>query len=386
MTDRTGRFELCPYCTGTQVILHGRYQIGKRVGEGSFSTVYLARDLFGLPEAPPVALKIFHEQHADVGLAELRCLKDARRTDRSNAFGTLKGFGGFRHARKHIVAVTEALMGTDLFEKLTSPTTESISGPVATCPSHISQLVHSLGLALYAFHEQLHRIHADIKPENLLLHRATRRFKLIDYGSSVPLSSLGAYFCEFELGSFLYRAPEVLVGVPFDTGVDVWAAGCLVFEACAKRPFCASLERHEYLVAMEDVVGPLPDAFAKGRFYHDSIPVLSAFEQQDPRFWTNWRSSNLVQLIGIKDHQFLNLLSQMLDPDPATRITSRDLLAHPFLAPYVPFKPPSPAAEDRENKRPRSNSADARISALVHKMTPLQTCDEPVSHRKKKRT
>lgn len=65
---RRGMFDLCQFCTSTQVILHGRYQIVKQVGEGNFSVVYLAQDLFA-PTSSAVALKIFHQQYEQIALA-----------------------------------------------------------------------------------------------------------------------------------------------------------------------------------------------------------------------------------------------------------------------------------------------------------------------------
>lgn len=64
---RKGMFDLCQFCTSTQVILHGRYQIVKQVGEGNFSVVYLAQDLLA-PTSAAVALKIFHQQYEEIGL------------------------------------------------------------------------------------------------------------------------------------------------------------------------------------------------------------------------------------------------------------------------------------------------------------------------------
>lgn len=62
-----GHFELCSFCSDVQIILLERFQIVKKVGEGNFSTVFLAKDLW-LPELS-VALKVFHSQYQDIGLA-----------------------------------------------------------------------------------------------------------------------------------------------------------------------------------------------------------------------------------------------------------------------------------------------------------------------------
>lgn len=67
--DTHGRLEFCQFCTGIPVLLYGgRYRVVKGVGQGAFSTVWLAQDLY-TPDLAPVALKIFHEQYHDIGLA-----------------------------------------------------------------------------------------------------------------------------------------------------------------------------------------------------------------------------------------------------------------------------------------------------------------------------
>lgn len=63
-----GFFELCPFCSSCQTILFERYKVVKRVGQGNFSSVFLAQDLY-IPSRSPVAVKIFHQQYADIGLA-----------------------------------------------------------------------------------------------------------------------------------------------------------------------------------------------------------------------------------------------------------------------------------------------------------------------------
>lgn len=67
--DGLGRMEFCQFCTGIPVLLYGgRYRVVKGVGQGAFSTVWLAQDLYA-SDLAPVALKIFHEQYHDIGLA-----------------------------------------------------------------------------------------------------------------------------------------------------------------------------------------------------------------------------------------------------------------------------------------------------------------------------
>lgn len=313
-------------------------------------------------------------------------MKEARSSDRHGAFGSLKFFHALRHNRKHVVIVTESLMATDLFERATTPATAQINNASAQCPLYIAQLIYNLALNLYLFHENLQRIHGDIKPENVLLSRTDRRFKLIDYGSSVPFDSLKHYEEDYEVVSWLYRAPELLVGVPFGAVVDIWALGSVIFEACAKRPLSASLDRAERIQELSDLLGPYPDSYLRGKMISPDfeIPSISAFDEQDHAWWRRWRAANFIPYVGYKDAQFLDLLSGMLDPDMNTRLSILEILKHPFLAAFVPFKPTVTAEKmvETENQKPsvekntikaqRKSAVDAEIETVLLNMTPLK--------------
>lgn len=308
---------------------------------------------------------------------ELGTLKQARRQDKDGAFGILKYLTAFKHDRCHAVIVTEALMATDLFERPTTPTTDQLISSSSCCPAHIRQLVYDLTLTLFLFHEKLKRLHGDIKPENILFSKTTRRFKLIDFGGSIPFNKLPDYYESFEAFSYLYRPPEILVGIPFTEAADVWALGAVIFEACTKAPLSSALDPVERLSDFADILGPYPDLpFATRKFHQDAqIPMVSSFEDDRPEFWKHWRTSNLLSRIGIKDSCLASLLAGMLDPNQATRMTTREILKHSFLAPLMPFGPPPLPAAISETKAEDENkglAVDKNIEQLVAEMTPVK--------------
>lgn len=70
-------------------------------------------------------------------------------------------------------------------------------------------------------------IHADIKPDNILISYDHKKIKLCDFGTAfgVEECSLVDY-----LVSRYYRAPEVIIGYPYDTQLDVWSTACTLYE------------------------------------------------------------------------------------------------------------------------------------------------------------
>ena len=80
------------------------------------------------------------------------------------------------------------------------------------------QFLHGLGL-----------IHCDLKPENILVKSYSRcEVKVIDLGSSCFETD---HLCSY-VQSRSYRAPEVILRLPYDKKIDVWSLGCILAELC----------------------------------------------------------------------------------------------------------------------------------------------------------
>jgi serine/threonine-protein kinase PRP4 len=76
---------------------------------------------------------------------------------------------------------------------------------------------------------KLRIVHADIKPDNVLVTEDKRKVVLADFGSAADAED-----CEITpyLVSRYYRAPEVSLGHPYGCEIDVWAVGCTLYEMC----------------------------------------------------------------------------------------------------------------------------------------------------------
>ncbi|KAI5234599.1 Homeodomain-Interacting Protein Kinase 4 [Manis pentadactyla] len=96
---------------------------------------------------------------------------------------------------------------------------------------HIRTVTLQVLRALTRFKE-LAIIHADLKPENIMLVDQTRcpfRVKVIDFGSASIFSEV-RHVKEPYIQSRFYRAPEILLGLPFCEKIDVWSLGCIMAE------------------------------------------------------------------------------------------------------------------------------------------------------------
>jgi len=90
-------------------------------------------------------------------------------------------------------------------------------------------------------------IHADIKPENVLIVAdgnpitSSLNVRLTDFGNAIKSREVVLYSQDFQIQTMAYRAPEVLLGGcgkegSFDHKIDMWSLGVLLVELYLGRP------------------------------------------------------------------------------------------------------------------------------------------------------
>jgi len=77
-------------------------------------------------------------------------------------------------------------------------------------------------------------LHRDIKPANILIDKGV--YKICDYGlSTVAIANPHSMAYLSSVGSPLYAAPEILNGKQYNSNVDVFSTGVMIYEAIFKR-------------------------------------------------------------------------------------------------------------------------------------------------------
>jgi serine/threonine protein kinase len=96
-------------------------------------------------------------------------------------------------------------------------------------------------LRALAYLHAAHRIHRDVKSDNLLI-TGEGEVKLGDFGYSVQLSKRKEHRSTV-VGTPYWMAPELIRGNNYSTGVDVWSLGIVVYEmAMSEPPFMVSVD------------------------------------------------------------------------------------------------------------------------------------------------
>lgn len=106
------------------------------------------------------------------------------------------------------------------------------------------------------FIHSLNLLHCDIKPENIVIKSYSRcEVKLIDFGSSCFTSdNLTTY-----IQSRSYRAPEVIIGHPYDSRIDVWSLGAVIAELHAGYVLFQNDSLPCMLSRISGILGPYPE-------------------------------------------------------------------------------------------------------------------------------
>lgn len=318
------------------------YEILGFLGKGTFGQVLKCwrRD-----SNEVVALKVLKNlpSYARQGQVEVDVLTRLSKVS-SEEWNFVHTYESFSH-RGHICIAFE-LLQTNLYDYLQ----KSCFQPLPL--RHIRPIAQQVLCCLQKLRE-VGLVHADLKPENVMLvdpERQPFRVKVIDFGSATPRSRSNA---TSYLQSRYYRAPEVILGLPYDEAIDMWSLGCVLGELFLGWPLFPGASEYDQLSFICQTVGAPPEAMLR------NVTKASRFFNRDPvhRSWVLKTPQQFEAVTGIASKetrkfifksisdlahgsdlvhqldcvQFVSLLSAMLTVDPSARITPSHALQHPFI-------------------------------------------------------
>jgi hypothetical protein len=191
----------------------------KPIGEGTFGEVFVATDMRTLEK---VALKKMnlddnYEEDLITEIQMMQTLKHQNIVDYIDAYKW----------KNDLWVVMEFMGGGSLTEILELYKTLQLTEP------QIALLCFEALKALEYIHS-LHRIHRDIKSDNILLN-LNGDIKLADFGYTVQLTEKKKNR-NTTIGTPYWEAPEVITGENYDTKVDIWSLGIMAMEMAEGEP------------------------------------------------------------------------------------------------------------------------------------------------------
>ncbi|KAI9542709.1 hypothetical protein NQZ68_017720 [Dissostichus eleginoides] len=329
------------------------YEVLDFLGRGTFGQVVKCWKR-GTGEVVAVKILKNHPSYARQGQIEVGIL--ARLSgENADEHNLVRAFECFQH-RSHTCLVFE-MLEQNLYDFLKqnkfSPLPLKVIRPVLQQVATALKKLKSMGL-----------IHADLKPENIMLVDPVRqpyRVKVIDFGSASHVSKA---VCSTYLQSRYYRAPEIILGLPFSEAIDMWSLGCVIAELFLGWPlYPGALEYDQirYISQTQGLPGEhlLNVGTKTSRFFcreSDSTYAARRLKSTDEHETETGMKSkearkyifsclddiahvNLVMNLEGSDllvekadrREFVGLLKKMLLIDAEERFSPAEALSHPFV-------------------------------------------------------
>eukprot|EP00178_Gracilaria_changii_P000294 TRINITY_DN10369_c0_g1_i1.p1 TRINITY_DN10369_c0_g1~~TRINITY_DN10369_c0_g1_i1.p1 ORF type:complete len:651 (-),score=137.59 TRINITY_DN10369_c0_g1_i1:518-2440(-) len=335
------------YIVRTGELFNNRYTLEKVIGRGSFGQVVRAYDTL---QHTHVAIKIIknHSLYVEQALSEARMTSYLNRIDPLDSHSIMRLRDKFIFRGHHCLVLE--LLSFSLYDLLRSTDFYGVS--LNLVRKFCKQILSCLCFLARA---DVNIAHCDLKPENVLLRHPQRSaIKVVDFGASCRISpSMYTY-----VQSRFYRAPEVILGLPYSTQVDVWSLGCMLVELHTGYPlFAGNDEADQMAVIVERLGVPPKHMLEQGTksamfFERDKQSAewrlrpnpSSSHARNGPRSNTiehfvqyhteslNGRRKRASGGHSQVDYDvFLSLAKRMLEYDPQKRISAKDALEHAFV-------------------------------------------------------
>ncbi|KAJ4725097.1 putative Calcium-dependent protein kinase [Melia azedarach] len=259
------------------------YTIGRELGRGQFGVTYLCTEN---STARKFACKSISKRKLVTKNDKDDIKREIQIMQHLSGQPNIVEFNGAYEDKHSVHVVMELCAGGELFDRIIAKGHYSERAAASICRAivNVVHICHFMGV-----------MHRDLKPENFLLSSKDENalLKATDFGLSVFIEE-GKVYRDI-VGSAYYVAPEVLRR-RYGKEIDIWSAGVILYILLSGvPPFWAETEKGIF------------DAILQGDIDFESAP------------WPTISSS-------AKD-----LVRRMLTQDPKKRITSSQVLEHPWI-------------------------------------------------------
>lgn len=284
---------------GNSTLLHGKYDLGRLLGHGTFAKVYHARNL---KTGRSVAMKVVgKEKVIKVGMMEQ--VKREISVMKMVKHPNIVELHEVMASKSKIYFAMELVRGGELFAKIAK----------GRLKEDVARLYFQQLISAIDFCHSRGVYHRDLKPENLLLDE-DGNLKVTDFG----LSAFSEHLKQDGLlhttcGTPAYVAPEVIGKKGYDGAkADLWSCGVILYVLLA---------------------GFLP-------FQDDNLVAMYRKIYRGDFKCPPWFSSEARRLV-----------TKLLDPNPSTRITIAKIMDSSWFKKSVPRSVRTKEEEEKEKEK-----------------------------------
>ncbi|KAI6251123.1 Dual specificity protein kinase [Erysiphe necator] len=393
-----------------------RYLILDVLGQGTFGQVVKCQNL---KTQEVVAVKVvknrtayFNQSMMEVSVLDLLNTK----LDKYDSHHLLRLKDTFIH-RQHLCLVFE-LLSVNLYELIKQNGFRGLSTTLVRV--FAQQLLHGLCLL-----NKARLIHCDLKPENILLKNLESPvIKIIDFGSACDERQTVYTYIQ----SRFYRSPEVILGLPYSSAIDMWSLGCIVVELFLGLPLFPGSSEYNQVSRIVEMLGNPPNWMLEmgkqaGEFFEKRISPddygkrtyhLKSLEQYSREHGTKeqpskkyFEATTLPDIIksyvmprkNMKQHEIekemnnrialIDFVRGLLNINPLERWSPQQAKLHPFITqgkftgPFIPpmnlksntlHRLPAPGTQQQQQaealSKQRAQVAQAQAHAQAQQSSP----------------
>ncbi|KAI9683094.1 MAG: dual specificity protein kinase yak1 [Trizodia sp. TS-e1964] len=357
-----------------------RYLILDVLGQGTFGQVVKCQNL---KTQEVVAVKVvknrtayFNQSMMEVSVLDLLNSK----LDKNDDHHLLRLKDTFIH-RQHLCLVFE-LLSVNLYELIKQNQFRGLSTTLVRV--FAQQLLNGLSLL-----NKARLIHCDLKPENILLKNLESPIiKIIDFGSACDERQTVYTYIQ----SRFYRSPEVLLGLPYTSAIDMWSLGCIVVELFLGLPLFPGSSEYNQVSRITEMLSLPPtwmlemgkqsgeffekvhDEFGRRTYRLKSMEQFSrehgTKEQPSKKYFQATRLEDIIRSYSMPRKNmkqaeidkemnnrvaFIDFVRGLLNINPLERWSPQQAKLHPFITQQKftgPFVPPMNLKSSSINKSP----------------------------------
>nr|XP_046254991.1 homeodomain-interacting protein kinase 1-like [Scatophagus argus] len=322
-----------------------KYFVKSILGEGSFGTV---TKCIKAATKGTVAVKIMKKRSLTSEAQNEMAILEYLRAFDSDRFNFVKWTDSFID-REHVCIEFE-LLDISLFDFMRKKHTCCLS------VNEIRPILYQVATTL-EFLRNLGLVHTDLKPNNIMMVDHVNqplKVKMIDFG-------LARHVSQSQRGSYLqpryYRSPEVILGLPYTTAIDIWSLGCIAAELFLGNVLYPGDSEYDMLRHITQTQGQLPQEllnnglktewFFRRKMYRQRQWTLKTPFEYGRAVFTETHFNSLDDLNKVKPvchlsdednraeitdrETFVDLLKKMLQLDVSKRITPSQILEDLFI-------------------------------------------------------
>uniref|UniRef100_A0A7E4US22 non-specific serine/threonine protein kinase n=1 Tax=Panagrellus redivivus TaxID=6233 RepID=A0A7E4US22_PANRE len=302
--------------------LADRYRMTKKVGDGTFGEVSLARKIdTGDVVAIKRMKKKFYSWDEAMGLREVKSLKKLNHPNIIKLREVIR--------ENDILYFVFEFMQMNLYELMKD---RDRYFPESTIRNIIYQVLQGM-----AYMHKNGFFHRDMKPENLMCN-GTELVKIADFGLAREIRSRPP-FTDY-VSTRWYRAPEILLrSTNYNSPIDLWALGCIMAELYMLRPLFPGSSELDQIFKILTIMGtPTKDEWPEG--YRLAAAMNFRFQQ--------CQGVPLESIINTAGADGMKLMRDMMLWVPEKRPSAAGCLKYKYFqvnqklgAPPVPPAPPT---------------------------------------------